>query len=131
MVVHSFAGDDPLTCKDYVRERLGMTRWEPSKPRTTDHIARMNERVSSQVAMKTQSKPAAYIYQQADGSPYLRVNRTATKGFWQEQWSGDSWVKGAPKGPKIPYRLPEILVAEHNDVLIVEGEKDADNLLAL
>jgi len=28
-VVHSFAGDDPLVCKDYVRERLGLRRWEP------------------------------------------------------------------------------------------------------
>jgi hypothetical protein len=23
-VVHSFAGDDPFACKDYVRERLGL-----------------------------------------------------------------------------------------------------------
>src|SRR5262249_47982277 len=31
IVVHSFATDDPIRCKDYVRERLGMPRWEPSK----------------------------------------------------------------------------------------------------
>jgi putative DNA primase/helicase len=28
-VVHSFAGDDPLVCKDYVRERLGLPSWQP------------------------------------------------------------------------------------------------------
>jgi putative DNA primase/helicase len=28
-VVHSFAGDDPFACKDYVRERLGLPEWEP------------------------------------------------------------------------------------------------------
>src|SRR5262249_26240087 len=28
-VVHSFAGDDPLVCKDHVREHLGLPRWEP------------------------------------------------------------------------------------------------------
>ena len=28
-IVHSFAGDDPLACKDYVRERLGLPEWEP------------------------------------------------------------------------------------------------------
>ncbi len=27
-VVHSFAGDDPFACKDYVRERLGLPEWE-------------------------------------------------------------------------------------------------------
>jgi hypothetical protein len=115
MVVHSFAGDDALACKDHVRERLGMP-------------PRMHNRV---VQVAAPSKPAAYVYKQADGSPYLRVNRTASKGFWQEQWDGASWIKGAPKGPKIPYRLPELLAAEHAPVLIVEGEKDADNLLAV
>jgi putative DNA primase/helicase len=28
-IVFSFAGDDPLACKDYVRERLGLPEWEP------------------------------------------------------------------------------------------------------
>jgi hypothetical protein len=28
-VVHSFAGDDPLLCKDYVRQRLGLSEWRP------------------------------------------------------------------------------------------------------
>ena len=28
-VVHSFAGDDPLACKDYVRERVGLPAWQP------------------------------------------------------------------------------------------------------
>lgn len=27
--VHSFAGDDWQTCKDYVRERLGLPKWQP------------------------------------------------------------------------------------------------------
>jgi DNA primase len=40
-------------------------------------------------------------------------------------------VNGAPKGPKIPYRLPELVQAEHDTVVIVEGEKDADALAAL
>jgi len=28
-VVHSFAGDDPLICKDHVRQRLGLPGWAP------------------------------------------------------------------------------------------------------
>lgn len=28
-VVFSHAGDDPLVCKDYVRERLGLPPWNP------------------------------------------------------------------------------------------------------
>jgi Toprim domain len=32
-VVHSFAGDDPLTCRDYVRQRLGLPQWQPGDGR--------------------------------------------------------------------------------------------------
>jgi hypothetical protein len=30
-IVHSFASDDPIHCKDYVRQRLGMPKWEPGR----------------------------------------------------------------------------------------------------
>ena len=126
-VAYSFAGDDPLECKDYVRERAGLERWEPTRQPKVDNIARMSDRVRKPVA-KAGSAPATYIYQQADGSPYLRVVRP---GFYQSHWNGSAWVSGAPKGPKIPYRLPELLASEQDDVLIVEGEKDADNVAAL
>jgi len=128
MVVYSFAGDDPLVCKDYIRERAGLPQWEPTRAKVRpDPIARMSSRVT-QAAQA--SKPTAYVYQRADGQPYLRVNRTAAKGFWQEQWDGSAWIKGAPK-VKIPYRLPELTAATAAPVLIVEGEKDVDNLLGI
>lgn len=126
MLVYSFAGDDPLACKDYVRERLGLGRWEPKRSESRDHIGSMSAR-----ALLSKTKPAAYVYYEADGAPYLRVNRTASKGFWQEHWTGTEWLKGGPKGPDLPYRLPEILENASAPVLIVEGEKDADNLSAL
>jgi putative DNA primase/helicase len=30
-LVHSFAGDDPIQCKDYVRARLGLPAWQPGE----------------------------------------------------------------------------------------------------
>ena len=42
------------------------------------------------------------------------------------------WASGKPKGPKIPYRLPELLAAPLTaPVYVVEGEKDGDNLAKL
>ncbi|WP_160168919.1 AAA family ATPase [Bradyrhizobium sp. Ai1a-2] len=125
-VVTSFANDDPLACKDYVRERLGI-RWEPTRRPLVDSITRMADRVRKPVA-KAGTPPAEYVYKQADGTNYLRVVRP---GFYQSHWNGSAWVTGAPKGPKIPYRLPELLEAEHETVFVVEGEKDADNVAAL
>src|SRR5262249_1275504 len=28
-LVHSFAGDDPIICKNYIRRQLGLSEWEP------------------------------------------------------------------------------------------------------
>jgi hypothetical protein len=39
-VVHSFAGDDALVCKDHVRARLGLPAFQPSRPpRPFSHIS--------------------------------------------------------------------------------------------
>jgi hypothetical protein len=42
------------------------------------------------------------------------------------------WVKGLPKGPAIPYRLPQLLAAPAGSTVeITEGERDAETLAAL
>jgi putative DNA primase/helicase len=75
---------------------------------------------------------ASYIYRDADGAPYLRVVRTSAKQFPQYHWENGRWRLGKPKGPKIPYRLPELIAAQSDlPVFICEGEKDADNVAAL
>ena len=74
----------------------------------------------------------AYIYKDESGAPYLRVVRQNTKNFPQYHLEGDQWVKGKPKGPKIPYHLPELIAAPPiTPNFICEGEKDADNVAGL
>ena len=114
-VVFSHAGDDPIQCKDYVRSRLGLPQWEP-KARNPGAVR----------------YTASYVYRQADGTPYLRVSRTEPKGpFPQSHWTGSTWQSGKPKGPKIPYRLPELVANPNAPVFVCEGEKDSDRLAAL
>jgi hypothetical protein len=110
-VVFSHAGDDPLACRDHVRSRAGMPGFAPRQPEA---------RVVNE-----------YIYRLADGTPHLRVQRTRDKTFWQAHWTGSEWARGKPPGDVVPYRLPELLGAIHDTVLIVEGEKDADRLAGL
>ncbi|SIN88740.1 Virulence-associated protein E [Bradyrhizobium erythrophlei] len=111
-LVYSHAGDAGIECKDWIRQKLGLPQWTPADQKASGPNAGMTD----------------YLYKKADGTPYLRVRRTADKRFWQQSWDGKRWVNGAPKGAKIPYRLPELLAAEHDDVFIVEGEKDVDAL---
>lgn len=117
-LVHSFAGDDPLICRDHVRERLGLPDVRPS------HRAHRS------------GKPTAgYVYRDQSGRPFLKVTRwplrpDGNKVFSQSHWNGNMWNKGGPKGDPIPYKLPELLAAQEAPVFICEGEKDADNLNA-
>ena len=80
----------------------------------------------------TGRRVAFFIYRHADGRPYLGVKKTSTKQFIQHHWNGHGWVKGAPKGPKIPYNLPELIKAPLDAwIVIAGGEKDANTAAAL
>jgi DNA polymerase len=75
---------------------------------------------------------AFFIYRHADGQPYLGVKKTSTKQFPQFHAENGCWVKGSPQGPKIPYRLPELIQAPLNAwIVIAAGEKDAETAAAL
>lgn len=78
---------------------------------------------------------ANWIYKNEDGTPYLRVKRIdlpdGKKSYPQYRWNGAGWETGKPAGPKIPYRLPELVNAPGQPVFICEGEKCADAVAAL
>lgn len=127
-VVHSFANDDPLICKDYVRERAGLDRWQPSARASNEYFGydfsqSANQNGSSGIV-------AEYVYSDAEGQPSRKVGRTADKQFPQWRWEGDRWISGVKGLPPYPYRLPELLASE-GPVFICEGEKDVDRLAGL
>ena len=130
IVVNSFAKDDPIKCKDFVRERIGRPAWQPNGAGLPDPIANMEARAA---AKERKTLVAEYVYRTKDGQPYLKVAKlvgeiSGKKDFPQYHWNGNSWINGKPSGPKIPYRLPELLAAVRDTVFICEGEKDADAL---
>ena len=82
---------------------------------------------------------ATYNYRDADGTLLFQkqrlVNEEGRKTFRQRRPNPDTgeWIFNLGEIPKVLYRLPEILVAKQKGEIIwlVEGEKDADNLVAL
>jgi hypothetical protein len=72
---------------------------------------------------------AEYTYTDESGSPLFVVERHEPKGFRQRRADGVRSMTGVRL---VPYRLPEVLraVAAGQPVFVVEGEKDADNLVA-
>jgi len=82
---------------------------------------------------------ATYNYRDADGTLLFQkqrlVNERGQKTFRQRRPNKDTgeWIFNLGETPKVLYRLPEVLLAKQKGEIIwlVEGEKDADNLVAL
>jgi hypothetical protein len=74
---------------------------------------------------------ATYEYTDESGRILFRKVRTKNKKFWQQHPDGNGgWVSGIKSIRRVLYRLQELIedIAADHVVLIVEGEKDADNL---
>jgi hypothetical protein len=112
-VVHSFAGDNPILCKDFVRERLGLDRFKANgKSRIIE----------------------TYDYTDEDGEQLFQVCRFEPKDFRQRRLDGNGgWLWQLGETRRVVYRLPEVLEAASlgKPIFIVEGEKAADALVRL
>jgi hypothetical protein len=62
-VVNSFAGDDALQCRDYVRDRLGLPPFEAKK------------KANGKANGKWSPPIAEYLYRDANRQPYLLVRK--------------------------------------------------------
>jgi hypothetical protein len=133
-IVHSFAGDDPIICKDHVRERLGL---EPFKPNgngkmASSHFDRMAKRVANGSVSDVDPVIATYVYTDKDGAPLYRVCRRASKDFFQQHPDGrGDWATGRGGHHTVPYRWAELARYPDATVFVCEGEKDADRVAGL
>jgi Protein of unknown function (DUF3631) len=117
-VTHSFSGDDWQECRAYVRTKLGLPEFKKDGKKNGG---------------KTWTVISEHIYYDEHGERFLKVRKcldpNGKKQYPQLHWDGNGWAKGKRKGPKIPYRLPQLLAAPVTaTVYFCEGEKDADNL---
>lgn len=81
---------------------------------------------------------ATYTYQHANGTSSYRVLRktsqdSGNKTFRQERFDGERWLPGMDGVERVLYWLPRILDPELADetVFLAEGERDAENLIAI
>jgi hypothetical protein len=124
-VVHSF--NDPkeawAEAKDWLREQLDKPAFLKGKKNGNG-----NGKGGGQL-----THIADYIYQNADTSFHTLVKKyldeRGKKTFRQHKLEESKWVTGKPAGPKIPYKLPQLIKTPVSiPIYFVEGEKDADTL---
>ena len=124
-VVNSFAGDDPIACRDYVREKAGL---EPFKPN-----GQGRKRPGQTASSGPQgSVEATYDYRDERGDLLYQVVRLKPKDFRQRRPDGKGgWIWKLGDTRRAPYRLPELLQVPDATVFVCEGEKDADRVASL
>lgn len=74
---------------------------------------------------------ARYDYVDEQGELLYQVERLDPKSFRQRRPEGDGWSYKLGNVRRVLYRLPELLAEPSRPVLLVEGEKDVDNLRRL
>ena len=139
-LVHSFAGDDPITCKDYVREKLGLPAFQSNggngRRRASDDA--IERALMAAVQCRTDSpKPkgrlvATFDYTDENAQLLYQVLRYEPKTFRQRRPDGNGgfiWSLGDVR--RVPYRWPELLKYPDATVFVPEGEGKADCLAAL
>ena len=128
-VVYSFsAGDDPIRCRDHVRQKLGLPPWEP-KPKTNG--AKSPKEKRSWAGFKL---TATYNYA-VNGELLYQVQRfehpTQPKRIFAQRPDGKGgWLRKAGER-RVLYRGDDLKTAAHNTAFVTEGEKDADRLAKL
>jgi hypothetical protein len=134
-LVHSFANDDPMACKAYVRDRLGLPPFKPNGGRrSAEDVARLvrEAMLSQKQPQKPKSKLSeTYPYTDADGTLLYQVLRYVPKGFAQRRPDGNGgWIWGLGDR-RVVYRLPDLLQYPDATAFVTEGEKDADRVASL
>ena len=135
-VVHSFSEDDPIACRDYVRERLGLPAFKPNstgrRRASPEDIERLLQQAVAQPATPAKANViAAYNYPDADGTLLYQVQRLEPRGFRQRRPDGNGGWTYKQTERRVLYRLPEILKYPDATVFVCEGEKDADRVATL
>ena len=115
VVVHSFAGQDWRDIKDDLRAKGRL----PEQHKV------------SQFKQTGSGVDAQYVYTDEVGRPLRRVLRMPDKKFRQQRFEHGEWVNGLNGIADVPYNLRGIYQHASDTVFVVEGEKDADRLIAL
>ena len=136
-VTHSFAGDDDIICKDYVREKAGLPAFRPNgrrHPNESDNTAAVMPAVRGEAADSGAAKGRlveTYEYKDSTGALLYQVLRFEPKDFRQRRPNANGgWIWNAGER-RVLYRLLELLQYPHATVFVTEGEKDADRVASL
>jgi RecA-family ATPase len=132
-IVKSFAGDNDLDCKDYVRQKLNLPAFQPNGRRQRRNPAEIEKLLGAAVDIAS-ARPITnivktYDYTDEAGKVLYQACRLEPKSFRQRRPDGNGgWVWSLNGVRRVPYRLPGLIKYNFGTVFFCEGEKDTDRL---
>jgi hypothetical protein len=137
-LVHSFADDDPIACRDHVRAKAGLPAFAPNgHKRARVSEEEIEKTIMAAMAAQADEPPKGrivnlYDYTDEAGVLLYQVARLEPKDFRHRRPDGKGgWIWKLGDVRRVVYRLPELLQHPHATVSICEGEKDSDRLASL
>jgi AAA domain len=128
--------DDWQTCRDYIKEKLGLQKSSGAAPRrpqfSDDDIAKAVMAAAAQAHQQPKKKTvvATYDYVDQDGALLYQVLKYEPKSFSYRRPNGSGgWTENMDNEPRrVLYRWPDLLKYPDATVFLCEGEKDAARL---
>jgi hypothetical protein len=96
-IIHPFAGDDAIVCKDFVRQKTGL---DPFRPQNGKDHSRPQRAIAK-----------TYDYTDEAGQILFQAVRYEPKDFRQRRPDGSGWIFNLDGVRRVPYRLPELIEA--------------------
>jgi hypothetical protein len=134
-LVHSFANDDAVTCKDYVRQRLNLPAFQSNGQRRRKTSAEIENLLTAAVDVQ-ERKPkgtlsATYRYVDHDKTLLYEVLKyTDPKKFVQRRPDGKKgWIWSLHDQRRVPYRWQYLRKNPDATLFVCEGEKDVDRVI--
>lgn len=118
----SVVGSMGLSMKDLFGDEPAPEKWKSWTPPISQKVEKADPKVKPEIEK-------IYSYQDALGREVYQAIRLKPKSFRQRHQKNGEWIWTMDGVERVLYRLPEII--KNNQIWIVEGEKDADNLAAL
>jgi RecA-family ATPase len=135
-ILHSFADDDPIACRDYVREKLKLPAFRPNGGARFSEDDIIRAVMAAATAQGRDSKPkgkvvATYRYTDANGVLLYEVQRLQPKTFRQRRPDGNGGWVWKLDDQRVVYRWPDLKQFPDATIFVAEGEKDADRVASL
>ena len=137
-LVHSFSADDPIVCRDYVREKIGLPAFKPNghgyQNVSNDVIEQAAMAAAAAQSRNNKAKGRivkTYDYTDADGKLLYQVVRYDPKDFLQRRPDGNGGWTWKLDERRVLYRWPELLKFPDGTIFVCEGEKDVDRVASL